>query len=78
MLTAREAAAVSHLLTPKDFSIHKHIEIRIWDSIQNGGKSIIYAGEMTETVLKAMEDLGYECSQMKHKDKIMYRIGWDR
>ena len=33
MLTAHEAAAIAYLLTPEDFSIHKHIEVRIWDSI---------------------------------------------
>ena len=33
MLTASEAAAIAHLLTPDDYSIHKHIEIRIWDAI---------------------------------------------
>jgi hypothetical protein len=33
VLTAREAAAVAFLLTPDDFSIHKHIEVRIWDAI---------------------------------------------
>ena len=33
MLTAAEARAYAYLKTPKEFSIHKHIEIRIWDAI---------------------------------------------
>ena len=59
MLTAREAAAVSYLITHDDFAIHKRIEVRIWDSIQNGGKSIIYAGEITTNVINALRSLGY-------------------
>ena len=76
MLTAREACAVSYLLTPKDFSLHKHIEVRIWDSIQHGGEFIIYAGEMTDNVEKALRALGYTCSKIKYEDEIMYRISW--
>ena len=78
MLTAREACAVSHLLTPKDFSLHKHIEVRIWDSIQNGGKSILYAGEITDNVIEALHALGYRVTPIQDKDGgvIMHRIGW--
>ena len=76
MLTAREACAVSHLLTPKDFSLHKHIEVRIWDSIQNGGKSIVYAGEITDNVINALRALGFRVTPMKHEDETLYRIGW--
>lgn len=76
MLTAREARAIAHLLTPKDYSLHKHIEVRIWDSIQNGGRSILYAGEITENVLLALEDLGYRVTPLVHKDEKMYRIEW--
>lgn len=76
MLTAREARAIAHLLTPKDFSLHKHIEVRIWDSIQNGGRSIVYAGEITDNVILALEALGYKVTPMEHKDKRMYRIEW--
>lgn len=78
MLTAREAKAVALLLTPKDFSIQKHIEVRIWDSIQHGGESIIYAGEITENVVKAMEALGYTMIRLEHDDEYMYRISWER
>jgi len=78
MLTAAEARAISQLLTPKDFSLHKHIEVRIWDAIQNGGTSILYAGEMTKNVLKALASLGYNCTQLicKEKNKTLYRITW--
>lgn len=77
MLTAREACAVSHLLTPKDFSLHKHIEVRIWDSIQNGGKSILYAGEITDNVIEALRALGYRVTALSYEEKdIMYRISW--
>lgn len=78
MLTAREAAAVAHLLTPKDFSLHKHIEVRIWDSIQHGGKSITYAGEITDNVINALQSLGYTVIPMKYEDEIkMYKISWE-
>lgn len=78
MLTAREACAVSHLLTPKDFSLHKHIEIRIWDSIQNGGKSILYAGEITDNVIYALRALGFRVTPLKRENSnnMLYRIGW--
>lgn len=78
MLTAREACAVSHLLTPTDFSIHKHIEVRIWDSIQHGGKSIIYAGELTNNVVNALYALGYIVTDLKTEDGTsMIRIEWE-
>ena len=77
MLTAFEARAVAHLQTPKDFSLHKRIEIRIWDSIQNGGTNIIYAGEMTDNVIEAFRNLGYEVTPMAYEDKYMYKISWE-
>lgn len=73
MLTAREASAISYLLTPKDFSLHKHIEVRIWDSIQHGGKFIIYAGECTQNVIDALRALGY---QVQNIDEKTIRISW--
>lgn len=78
MLTAHEAAAIAHLLTPKDFSIQKRLEIRIWDSIQNGGKQIIYAGEMTENVVAAMRALGYTVIPMTFEGEVKsYKIKWE-
>ena len=78
MLTAHEAAATAFLLTPKDFSIHKHIEIRIWDSIQHGGKSIIYAGEVTTNVIDALRALGYVITILQYENKnTMIRISWE-
>lgn len=78
MLTAHEAAAIAHLLTPKDLSLEKRIEIRIWDSIQNGGTSIIYAGEMTDNVLAALRALGYTVIPMVFEDEIKsYKIKWE-
>ena len=79
MLTAQEARAVSALVTPEDYSIHKHIEIRIWDSIQTGGStSFIYAGDMTDNVIKALQALGYTVIPMQFEDEIkMYRISWE-
>ena len=78
MLIAREAAATAYLKTPKDFSLHKRIEIRIWDSIQNGGTNIIYAGEITENVIAAFKTLGYTVTPMIFKDKTrMYKISWE-
>ena len=78
MLTAREAAAIAFLLTPKDFSIHKHIEVRIWDSIQHGGKYIIYAGEITQNVIDALLALGYTITVLQHEnEEAMIRISWE-
>ena len=78
MLTAHEAAAIAHLLTPKDFSLEKRIEIRIWDAIQNGGTHIIYAGEMTDNVLAALRALGYQVVPMLFEDEIKsYKIKWE-
>lgn len=78
MLIAREAAAIAQLRTPKDFSLHKRLEIRIWDSIQNGGTNIIYAGEITDNVIGALRALGYTVTPMQYKDKTrMYKISWE-
>ena len=78
MLTAHEAAAVAHLLTPKDFSLEKRIEIRIWDAIQNGGMYIIYGGEMTDNVLAALRALGYTVIPMLFDGEVKsYKIKWE-
>ena len=76
-LTAREARAVAHLLYPEDWSIYTHIEIRILDSIQNGGTSIIYAGNFNTRVIDALRALGYTvtCLEYEGKQK-MIRIEW--
>ena len=77
MLTAHEALAIAHLITPKDFSIHKHIEIRIWDAIQNGGKQIVYAGEITTNVIDALRALGYTVTMLSYEGKErMIRVSW--
>lgn len=79
LLTAAEARAIANLITPQDYSIHKHIEIRIWDSIQNGGTNIIYAGDMTDNVIKAFKALGYEVTAMQYEDEVkMYKISWEK
>lgn len=78
MLTASEAAAVAHLLTPDDYSIHKHIEIRIWDAIQHGGKHIIYAGKITTNVIDALRCLGYIVTILQYEGKdTMIRVSWE-
>ena len=78
LLTAREAAAISHLLTHDDFAIHKRIEVRIWDSIQNGGNHIIYAGEITKNVIDALRCLGYKVTILQYEGKDrMLRISWE-
>lgn len=33
MFSAREARAIAYLITPRDFSLYQHIEIRILDSV---------------------------------------------
>ena len=77
MLTAREATAIACLITHDDYAIHKRIEVRIWDSIQNGGTNIIYAGEITDNVVKALRALGYVVVPMSYQDKVkMYKISW--
>ena len=77
MLTAHEALAIAHLITPQDFSIHKHIEIRIWDAIQNGGTQIVYAGEITTNVIDALRALGYTVTMLSYEGKErMIRVSW--
>lgn len=77
MFTALEARATSKLISPKDYSIYQHIEIRILDTVQHGGTYIIYAGEITDGVIRALELLDYDVLQLAFDDEIMYRISWE-
>lgn len=78
MLTAREAAAVASLKTPQDFSLHKHLEVRIWDSISNGGTYIIYAGELSQNVRQALIALGYHLTSFQNESNVeITRIDWE-
>ena len=78
-LTASEARAVAFLLTPEDYSLYTHIEIRIIDSIQHGGTSIIYAGKFNNKVIDALRALGYQVTEFQHENKEkMLRISWDK
>lgn len=77
MFTAMEAKATALLLTPQDYSLYQHIEIRINDAVQNGGMFIIYAGEMTDSVLAAYRALGYRIAIGEVDGKNFYRISWE-
>ena len=77
MFTALEARATAYLVTPEDYSIYQHIEIRILDSVQHGGTHIIYAGKMTVPVIDALRALGYEVTILQYEGKEeMVRIDW--
>lgn len=79
MLTAREALATTHLETPQDFSLHKHLEVRIWDAIANGGSHIIYGGEMPDNVKQAMIALGYTITfYQSDTGAKLTKISWDK
>lgn len=76
-LTALEARAIAYLLTPEDWSIYTHIEIRIIDAIQHGGVSILYGGEFNNHVIDALRALGYEVVRLQYEGKEkMIRIDW--
>ena len=76
-LTALEARAIAYLVSPEDWSIYSHIEVRIFDSIQHGGVNIIYAGEFTSNVIKALRALGYQVTILQYEGKSrMVRIDW--
>ena len=78
-LTALEARAISYLVTPEDWSRFTHIEIRIKDSMQHGGTSIIYGGEYNINVINALRALGYEVTILQYEKKEeMIRIDWSR
>lgn len=78
-LTALEARAISYLVTPEDWSIYTHIEVRILDSIQHGGTSVLYAGKITNNIIDALRALGYEITRLEYEGKQkMIRIDWSR
>ena len=77
MFTALEARATAYLISPLDYSIFQHIQIRIADSVQHGGTSILYAGEFNYHVIDALRALGYEVTQLQYKGKdTMIRVDW--
>lgn len=79
LFTALEARAVAYLKDPIDWSIYTHIEVRITDSVQHGGTSIIYAGEINNHVVDALRALGYEVTHLQYEGKeAMIRIDWSR
>lgn len=77
MFTAKEATATAYLISPKDYSLFQHIEIRILDAVQHGGIYIIYAGEINDHVISALKTLGYTLLRLEYDDEVMYRISWE-
>ena len=79
MFTALEARATAYLVSPEDYSLYQHIEIRILDSVQHGGTSILYGGKYTSSVINALRALGYEVTRLQYEGKEeMIRIDWTR
>lgn len=77
MFTALEARATAYLVTPEDYSLYQHIEIRILDTVQHGGTHLIYAGKITHGVIDALRALGYEITRLQYEGKNeMLRIDW--
>jgi hypothetical protein len=77
MFTALEARATAYLLSPEDYSLYQHIEIRILDSVQHGGTHLLYAGKITHNVIDALRALGYEVTRLQYQGKEeMVRIDW--
>ena len=77
MFTALEARATAYLISPEDYSLYQHIEIRIADSVQHGGTHIIYAGDINNHVIDALRALGYEVTILQYEGKEeMVRIDW--
>lgn len=77
MFTALEARATAYLVSPEDFSLYQHIEIRILDSVQHGGTHLLYAGKITSGVIDALRALGYEVTILQYEGKqTMLRIDW--
>lgn len=77
MFTALEARATAYLISPEDYSIYQHIEIRILDSVQHGGTHLLYAGKITHGVIDALRALGYEVTRLQYEGKeAMVRIDW--
>ena len=79
LFTALEARAISYLVDPIDWSLFTHIEIRILDSVQHGGTSILYGGQFNNHVVDALRALGYEITRLQYEGKeTMLRIDWSR
>lgn len=79
MFTALEARATAYLVSPEDYSIYQHIEVRIIDSVQHGGTSVLYGGKITNPVVDALRALGYEVTHLQYEGKEkMIRIDWSR
>ena len=77
MFTALEARATAYLISPEDYSLYQHIEIRILDSVQHGGTHILYGGKITHGVIDALRALGYEVTRLQYEGKeAMVRIDW--
>lgn len=77
MFTALEARATAYLISPEDYSLYQHIEIRILDSVQHGGTHLLYAGKITHGVIDALRTLGYEVTRLQYEGKQeMIRISW--
>lgn len=78
MFTALEARATAYLLSPEDYSLYQHIEIRVLDSVQHGGTHLLYAGKITHGVIDALRTLGYEVTRLQYEGKQeMIRISWN-
>lgn len=77
MFSALEARATAYLISPEDYSIYQHIEIRITDTVQHGGTSVLYAGPINNHVVDALRALGYEVTHLEYDGKEkMVRIDW--
>lgn len=77
LFTALEARAISYLVSPEDFSIYMHIEVRILDSVQHGSTHLLYAGKINNHVIDALRALGYEVTHLEYEGKEkMIRIDW--
>ena len=77
MFTALEARATAYLVSPEDFSLYQHIEIRILDCVRHGGTHILYGGKITLPVVDALRALGYEVIYLQYEGKPqMIRIDW--
>ena len=77
MFTALEARATAYLVSPEDYSLYQHIEIRILDAVQHGGTHILYSGKLTDGVAQALRALGYIVTHMEYEGKEeMIRIDW--
>ena len=76
-LTALEARAISYLETPEDWSLYSHIEVRIFDTIQHGKTTVLYAGKFNINVINALRALGYAVTILQYEGKEkMLRIDW--